>query len=190
MNPFQSLVLQANYGDTQILDMVYRCAPIGENAASALHIDGARWPIYAFRMQEWDVLDEVSLLEDSAGPADAAATLSHEQVAICWRGDCKYFATLLQQQSQQQPQQTGGQVRQQAVSAGPAATGQPGMAVTALKVWLRSSCKLHAIGEGADGLLPVGCLQNSSCLIGLRVIMVFHLAKCFEHQHLLRLVHA
>jgi IKI3 family len=129
-------------------------------------------------MQEWDVLDEVSLLEDSAGPAGAAATLSHEHVAICWRGDCKYFATLLQQQSQQQPQQTGGQVQQQAASAALAATGQPGMAITSLKIWLRSGCKLHAIGEGADGLLPVGFLQHSSCLIGLRVIMVFQLGKC------------
>ena len=104
------------------------------------------------------MLDEVSLLGDLAGPAGSAAALSHEDVTICWRGDCKYFATLLRQRSQQQPPQTGGQAQRQAASAGPAATGQPGMAVTSLKIWLRSGCKLHAIGEGADGLLPVGFL--------------------------------
>jgi IKI3 family len=103
-------------------------------------------------VQEWDVLGEESLLGDSADSAATAAKLSPEQVAICWRGDCKYVATLVQQQ-----QQAAKESDQQhaAAAAAAAEAEQPGTAVTSLKIWLRNGCKLHAIGEGANGLLPV-----------------------------------
>lgn len=129
--------------------------------------------------KEWDVLGEVSLLVEAADtPAaadgaevSAAISLGAAQVAICWRGDCKYVATLVQHggtaaaapgdsgQQTQQPQQQ--QPRPGAAATGPAAAAaQPGeAAATMLKIWLRDGCRLHAIGEAAAGLLPVGAWQ-------------------------------
>lgn len=149
----------------------------------------SNWTACAW-LQEWDVLGEVSLLDgesaDAAAPATEAA-LGPEQVAICWRGDCKYVATLVQlpataQQGsgqpaapQQQPQ--GGTAQPPAVgtaasgtAAAPPAAGLPAedseapeatvsSAETTLKIWAREGCELHAIGERGPGLQPLAAWQ-------------------------------
>lgn len=116
------------------------------------------------------MLGEVSLLADVADTsaaadgagAAAAVSLGAAQVAICWRGDCKYVATLVQHggasaaapggsgQQAQQAQQPQQQPQWPGAATGPAAAG------TTLKIWLRDGCRLHAVGEAAAGLLPVG----------------------------------
>lgn len=135
------------------------------------------------------MLGEVSLLDgesaDAAAPATEAA-LGPEQVAICWRGDCKYVATLVQlpataQQGsgqaaapQQQPQ--GGTAQPPAAgtaasgtAAAPPAAGPPAeeseapatvsSAETTLKIWAREGCELHAVGERGPGLQPLAAWQ-------------------------------
>lgn len=124
------------------------------------------------------MLGEVSLLADSAEGASGAApdvadvSLSPDQVAICWRGDCKYVATLVQQASpaaasasavsaSEQPPQANGHARQGAAPLAAASASRQGAALTTLKIWQRGGCKLHAIGEGAEGLLPVGLTHET-----------------------------
>ena len=65
-------------------------------------------------------------------------------MAICWRGDGRYVATLVQHAAAQQ-------------LPGPA-SGASEAAVT-IKMWEPDGCVLHAVGERATGLLPVGAWQ-------------------------------
>lgn len=139
------------------------------------------------------MLGEVSLLTDDtdataaadAAGAAGAASLAAGQVAICWRGDCKYVATLVQHgrtaplaadAQASNPTFDAGQKPKPGSAATPAAaTQQTREAATTLKIWLRDGCQLHAVGEAAAGLLPVGsstaaliatmanCLRQIAC---------------------------
>ena len=133
------------------------------------------------------MLGEESLLGDSAESAATAASLSPEQVAICWRGDCKYVATLVQQQGQQQQHAADGPEQQHTAAA---AAKQPGKAATSLKIWLRNGCKLHAIGEGADGLLPVRSSSKCSVLsVPLDIIATYLPTMRLNHTEKYRKCH-
>lgn len=128
--------------------------------------------------QEWDVLREVSLLDDHPADSDTERRpLSASQVAITWRGDAKYFATLVQwpapgsssgqglsdttqPSSAASASGTEGSVPSPNVqSIGHDSAGAAAVATTSLCIWRRDGCELHARGEAVAQLLPVAAWQ-------------------------------
>lgn len=128
--------------------------------------------------QEWDVLREVSLLEDHpVGSNNEGRLLSASQVAVTWRGDAKYFATLVQcpapaSRSSAGPSETTEPSSAASASGTKASSTSSNVqhvghdsakaaaaATTSLCIWRRDGCELHARGEAVAHLLPIAAWQ-------------------------------